>query len=385
MVVSQEAQHRVDRAQPLEQVKDQADHRLDLLIRIQDHLTRGAAHETGGQRHGQLSPPRLGQPPRPHPLFNQVQLGLADRPLQPQQEPVIVVGRVVYPVRIGQQGPRQGTQLKELVRFPATARQPGHLDAQHDAHVTSPTSETRRWKPGRTSTPDAGTLLQQAQAVPGRGHPLRQARAHLPGHHRRRLDQHLATRPRPMIHGTRPRPLSAPALAVDRLRALRCAQRSTIPRTRLFEADCRGCRHPAEQWQRQRDDPEGDHEADAHDRVVVPAEPRDRVADRREPQERQEGRPVGDVGATTVAATSGTAASNRTTRDSTLTGVPLTRSRVNGRFLSTRPPAETARLQPATISVSATAAYRIFSNVVARASRICSSSPNVRGGVGDAP
>jgi hypothetical protein len=31
--------------------------------------------------------------------------------------------------------------------------------------------------------------------------------------------------------------------------------------------------------------------------------------------------------ATTVAATSGTAASNRTTRDSTLTGVPLTRSR----------------------------------------------------------
>src|ERR1700749_3137371 len=82
--------------------------------------------------------------------------------------------------------------------------------------------------------------------------------------------------------------------------------------------------------------------------------------------------------ATTVAATSGTAASNRTTRDSALTG-----GRVNGRFLSTRPPpAETARLHPATISVSATAAYRIFSNVAARAVLIRSVSPNVRGGGG---
>jgi hypothetical protein len=48
-------------------------------------------------------------------------------------------------------------------------------------------------------------LLQQAQAVPRRRHPIRQTRADLPGHHRRRLDQHLATRPGPMmIRGTRP-------------------------------------------------------------------------------------------------------------------------------------------------------------------------------------
>jgi hypothetical protein len=90
--------------------------------------------------------------------------------------------------------------------------------------------------------------------------------------------------------------------------------------------------------------------------------------------------------ATTVAATSGTAASSMTTRESTLTGVPLTRSRVNGRFRSTRPPPTvTARLHPATINVSATAAYMIRSNAVARAIRICRVSPNVRGGVGDAP
>jgi IS30 family transposase len=47
----------------------------------------------------------------------------------------------------------------------------------------------------------------------------------------------------------------------------------------------------------------------------------------------------------------------RTTLDSALTGTPLTRSKVNGRLRSTRPPpTATARLQPATIRVSVTAA-----------------------------
>lgn len=60
--------------------------------------------------------------------------------------------------------------------------------------------------------------------------------------------------------------------------------------------------------------------------------------------------------ATTVAATSGSTASRKTTRYSVDVGVPLTRSSVNGRFRSTRlPPTDTARLQPATISVRATA------------------------------
>jgi hypothetical protein len=43
------------------------------------------------------------------------------------------------------------------------------------------------------------TLLQQAQAVPRRRHPLRQARTDLPGHRRRRLDPDLAPGPRSMI------------------------------------------------------------------------------------------------------------------------------------------------------------------------------------------
>ena len=45
---------------------------------------------------------------------------------------------------------------------------------------------------------------QQTQGLPGRGHPIRQTRLHVPRNHRYRLDQNLAPRPRSVIHGTRP-------------------------------------------------------------------------------------------------------------------------------------------------------------------------------------
>jgi hypothetical protein len=46
-----------------------------------------------------------------------------------------MIAGVVDAVRITQQGSRQGAQLKELVPFATTTRQPGHLDPQHDPHV----------------------------------------------------------------------------------------------------------------------------------------------------------------------------------------------------------------------------------------------------------
>jgi Transposase DDE domain len=46
-------------------------------------------------------------------------------------------------------------------------------------------------------------LFRQAQAVPCRRDPLRQARVHVPGHRRRRVDPDLAAGSRPMIHRTR--------------------------------------------------------------------------------------------------------------------------------------------------------------------------------------
>ena len=66
-----------------------------------------------------------------------------------------MIGRVIDPVRIAQQGPRQGAQLQELMPFPAAARQPRHLDAQHDAHMIQPDLRHQPLKTRAASAPDA--------------------------------------------------------------------------------------------------------------------------------------------------------------------------------------------------------------------------------------
>ncbi len=68
----------------------------------------GHAGSTGGvQRirhvHSELPALRLGKLAGVHPLLDDVQLGLADRALEPERESVVVVGRIVDAVEIAQQ------------------------------------------------------------------------------------------------------------------------------------------------------------------------------------------------------------------------------------------------------------------------------------------
>lgn len=64
-----------------------------------------------------------------------MQLGLAHGPLQPQQEPIVVVAGVVEPVLIGQEDPEDGAQLQELIPVLAGAGQSAHLDAEDQPDV----------------------------------------------------------------------------------------------------------------------------------------------------------------------------------------------------------------------------------------------------------
>ena len=102
LMPDQEPQHRMHRAQLLEQPEHQPDDRLDLLIGIQGHLPGGPPGIPGRQRDRQLPAAGLGQPARCHPLPDQMQLDLTHRALQPQQETVVVPVRIVDPVRVGQ-------------------------------------------------------------------------------------------------------------------------------------------------------------------------------------------------------------------------------------------------------------------------------------------
>ena len=90
------------RAQLTEQPEHQPDDRLDLLIGVQGNLAGGPAGIPGRQRDRQLPAAGLGQPARGHPLPDQMQLDLAHRAFQPQQETVVVPVRIVDPVGVGQ-------------------------------------------------------------------------------------------------------------------------------------------------------------------------------------------------------------------------------------------------------------------------------------------
>ena len=70
-----------------------------------------------------------------HPLLEDVKLRLAHHPVQAEQEPVVVVGRVVDPVGVGQQHAEAGAQLQQLVPVLARAGQPAHLQAEDQPDV----------------------------------------------------------------------------------------------------------------------------------------------------------------------------------------------------------------------------------------------------------
>lgn len=138
VVVDEIAQHTVQRAEPLELREDQPDHGLHLLVRVEGHIPGRAADVTAGQGEGQLAAAGLVQAPAPHPLLDQVEFGLTHRALEPQQQPVVVLARVVDTVGVREHRTRQGAQLDQLVPVPAAAGQAGHLDPPHETDMVQP-------------------------------------------------------------------------------------------------------------------------------------------------------------------------------------------------------------------------------------------------------
>jgi hypothetical protein len=132
----QVAEHAVERPQPPESAEDEADDVLRLLVGIEDDLAGRPACIPDRQRDRELAALGLGKLARQHPLPDQVQFCLAHRSLQAQQQPVVIEGRVVDAVGVGEQHPRQRAQLQQLMPVPARPRQPRHLDPEDDAHTS---------------------------------------------------------------------------------------------------------------------------------------------------------------------------------------------------------------------------------------------------------
>jgi hypothetical protein len=98
-------------------------------------LPRRQPDVADGRAADQFAAPGLVQLALVHPLLEDVQFGLAHGALQPEQESVVVVARVVEPVGVRQQDPEAGARLEELVPVLAGAGETADLQAEDQADL----------------------------------------------------------------------------------------------------------------------------------------------------------------------------------------------------------------------------------------------------------
>ena len=145
---------RARRAGAGEQGEHVPDGLLHTGIRVEHHLAGGVVDQPDRQAHPQFAAAGLGQLPADEAGPDEVQFGLAHGALQPEQQPVVEVGRVIQPVLVADQRGRHGADLQQSVPVGVVAGQPGHLQAQHD--------------PGAAHA-DLGDQMLEAFPVGGRG------------------------------------------------------------------------------------------------------------------------------------------------------------------------------------------------------------------------
>ena len=96
---------------------------LHLAVGIEDHAIVVVIDQSGGQARLQLAAARLALDAALQARAEHVQLGFAHRSLQPQQQPVVEMARVVQAVLIKDQGSRQGEHLQQAMPVAGIAGQ----------------------------------------------------------------------------------------------------------------------------------------------------------------------------------------------------------------------------------------------------------------------
>jgi len=122
--------HLADAPVPFELLEDHADDRLDLFVWIKFESAVERTHIADGGREEDGSPPHLVQKPLPQTTPQDVQFRFAHRALESEQQPVVVIGRIVKSILVCQQRSEDGTEFEELVPILAGSGQSTHLDAE---------------------------------------------------------------------------------------------------------------------------------------------------------------------------------------------------------------------------------------------------------------
>ena len=109
---------------------------LDLAVGIEHHLVLRVVHQAYRQRRLQRAPARLVQDAASQPRAQQVQLCLAHRALETEQESVVEIPGAVDAVLIKDQSVCQGTDLQQPMPVRGVAGQARDLQPEHDPDVT---------------------------------------------------------------------------------------------------------------------------------------------------------------------------------------------------------------------------------------------------------
>jgi hypothetical protein len=113
--------------------EDQCDRLSDRLISCEDDLAVAVIGEPDGQLRAELAAPGGLPQATCQAGTDQVQLDLAHRPLEAQQQPVIEDARMVEPIAIADQRIDQRAQVQQVVPIAVVPGQPRDLDGQHHA------------------------------------------------------------------------------------------------------------------------------------------------------------------------------------------------------------------------------------------------------------
>ena len=111
---------------------------LDGAVGVEHDLPGRVLDEPDRERHRQLSASGFGQDPALQPGTDEVQLGLAHRALQAEQQPVVEVCRVIETVLVADQRAGERGDLQQAVPVGVVARQPGDLESEHDPGLPKP-------------------------------------------------------------------------------------------------------------------------------------------------------------------------------------------------------------------------------------------------------
>jgi hypothetical protein len=129
------AQHAANGALAFELLKNEPQHRLRLFIGVFDHVAGETTDIAHGHLHPQFAPPGFGLLTGPQPLFEDVQFCLRHGPLESENESVVIIPRVVDPIKITNQGAKQGADFQQWMPVTIGAGQARHLYPQDDPYV----------------------------------------------------------------------------------------------------------------------------------------------------------------------------------------------------------------------------------------------------------